>query len=142
MLGVLLCRVELVLGLRWGDDDSSSCTVLIPLYLKDDRLVHGLHPVAGALHQHAIGDLLHVWYQLGCAIAAAQVDYGHLLGLRVKSELRVLRAKQLLPLLIHVEGADDGPVPHHEPQPSPSSPLKPLLIIQPELCELHNHLVR
>ena len=71
MLGVLLCRVELVLGLRWRDYYSS--TLLIPMYIEHDRLIHGLYPVAAALHQHPLGDLLHVGYQFGCAITAAQV---------------------------------------------------------------------
>ena len=49
MLGILLCRVELVLGLRWRDGHSS--TLLIPMYLEHDRLIHGLDPVAiAALH--------------------------------------------------------------------------------------------
>ena len=88
MLGVLLCRIELVLGLRWRHDHSS--TLLIPVYLEHDRLIHGLDPVAAPLPQEPLGDLLHVGHQFGCAITAAQVENCHLLGLRVKSEFRVL----------------------------------------------------
>ena len=88
------------------------------MYLEHDRLIHGLDPVAGALAQPPLGDLLHLGDQFGCAIAAAQVGDRQLLGLRAESEFRVLRAKQLPPLLlltIQVERPEDRPIAHHHP---------------------------
>ena len=94
ILGVLLGRVESVLSLRLRYDNDSS-SLLIPVYLEHDRLIHGLDPVAAALPQPPLGDLLHVGDQFGCAVAAAQVGDRKVLGLRAEFELRVLRAKQL-----------------------------------------------
>ena len=118
------------------------------MYLEHDRLIHGLDPVAAALPQPPLGDLLHVGDQFGCAVAATQVGDRQLLGLRAESEFRVLRAKQLPPLLtllltIQIERPEDRPVAHHHPQASPG-PLEPLLLItsQSELRELDYQFVR
>jgi hypothetical protein len=119
------------------------------VYLEHDRLIHGLDPVAGAVPEPPLGDLLHLGDQFGCAIAAAQVGDRQLLGLRAESEFRVLRAKQLPPLLlltIQIERPEHRPVAHHHPQASPG-PLEPLLLLllitsQSELRELDYQFVR